>query len=67
MSSSLKKDIEALRREVMRRDSVQSIIDAIDVTQHIAPVYYGLHEDIAAGAHQYYNLTGGRGSGKSSI
>ena len=67
MSSSLKKDIEALRREVMRRDSVQSIIDAIDVTQHIAPVYYGLHEDIAAGAHQYYNLTGGRGSGKSSF
>lgn len=33
----------------------------------IAPAYYGIHRDIAAGRHGEYWLGGGRGSGKSSF
>ena len=29
--------------------------------------YHAIHEDIAADAHTYYNLPGGRGSCKSSF
>ena len=39
----------------------------IDITAHIADIYKPLHEDIAAAAHQSYNLPGGRGSCKSSF
>ena len=39
----------------------------VDVKQHIAPCYYGLHDDIIKSGHQYYNLPGGRGSCKSSF
>lgn len=38
-----------------------------DIKQHIAPVYYTLHDDIQAQQHSIYNLPGGRGSGKSSV
>lgn len=38
-----------------------------DIKQHIAPVYYALHDDIQAQQHSIYNLPGGRGSGKSSV
>ena len=37
------------------------------VTDHIAPCFVSVHEDIAAGAHSVYHLPGGRGSGKSSF
>lgn len=37
------------------------------VLQHIAPVYHELHNDIANGKYQFYNLPGGRGSCKSSF
>ncbi|MCC8128615.1 MAG: PBSX family phage terminase large subunit [Clostridiales bacterium] len=33
----------------------------------IAPAFYGVHRDIAAGRHTYYDLYGGRGSGKSTF
>lgn len=45
----------------------RALLDSLDIKQHIAPVYFPLHEDIEAGAHQYINLPGGRGSGKSSF
>lgn len=65
--SSVYKALEDLKREVQTRTDVQNVIDALDVTEHIAAVYLPLHDDITAGAHQYYNLPGGRGSGKSSF
>ena len=67
MSSQIKRDIAKLKRAVLDRQAGKDVIDAIDITQYIAPVYVPLHEDIQAAAHQYYNLPGGRGSGKSSF
>ncbi|MCD8383269.1 MAG: PBSX family phage terminase large subunit [Clostridiales bacterium] len=37
------------------------------LTDVIAPAFYGVHRDIAAGRHTYYDLYGGRGSGKSTF
>lgn len=45
----------------------RALLDSLDIKQHIAPVYFPLHEDISAGAHTVYNLPGGRGSCKSSF
>ena len=61
------RQIAELKGEVKNRRDAINVINALDVTQHIAPVYLPLHDDIKAAAHQYYNLPGGRGSGKSSF
>ena len=45
----------------------QRLIDELDVKPHIAEVYHGLHDDITRGDHEFFNLPGGRGSGKSSF
>ena len=39
-----------LKKEVQHRKDAIDVIDALDVTQHIAPVYLPLHEDIQAAA-----------------
>lgn len=52
-----------MKRTVNLRDE----IDSIDIYQHIAEPFYQVHEDICSGAHTFYNLAGGRGSGKSSF
>lgn len=49
-----------------QRDAL-AVLDAIDITQHIAAVYKPLHDDVEAAAHTTYNLPGGRGSCKSSF
>ena len=67
MNSALQRQLAEIKREVQHRQDARDVIDALDVTQHIAPVYLPLHEDIQAQRHQYYNLPGGRGSGKSSF
>lgn len=67
MSSAIQRQIDELKKEVQGRTDVQRVTDAIDVTQHIAPVYLPIHDDIERGSHQIYNLPGGRGSGKSSF
>ena len=67
MNSAVLRQLSELQKEVKNRKDAKAVIDALDVTQHIAPVYLPLHEDIKAAAHQYYNLPGGRGSGKSSF
>lgn len=50
-----------------RQRAALAVLDAIDITQHIAAVYKPLHDDIEAAAHTTYNLPGGRGSCKSSF
>lgn len=60
-----KAEAAAAKRE-KRREGL-AVLDTLDVTQHIAPVYIPLHEDIQAGAYSTYNLPGGRGSCKSSF
>ena len=67
MNSNVTRQLEALKKEVQNRKNAQAVIDAIDIRQHIAPVYLPLHDDIQAAQHQYINLPGGRGSGKSSF
>ena len=67
MNSAVQRQLAELQKEVKARKDAKSVIDALDVTQHIAPIYLPLHEDIQAQQHQYYNLPGGRGSGKSSF
>ena len=67
MNNVILRQIAELNKEVMARQDANDVIAALDVKQHIAPVYFPLHEDIQARQHQYYNLPGGRGSGKSSF
>lgn len=67
MNSAVQRQLADLQKEVKNRKGAKAVIDALDITQHIAPVYLPLHEDIQAQQHQYYNLPGGRGSGKSSF
>lgn len=67
MNNAVLRQLAELQKEVKNRKDAKAVIDALDVTQHIAPVYMPLHEDIQTQQHQYYNLPGGRGSGKSSF
>ncbi len=41
--------------------------ERVKLSDVIAPPFYGLHRDVAAGGHTYYKLDGGRGSTKSSF
>jgi len=65
--SSLARQLAEIRKAVQNRQNAQRVKDVLDVRPHIAPVYWPLHDDIQAQQHQYYNLPGGRGSGKSSF
>lgn len=49
------------------RSLTTSQVERIKLTDVIAPPFYDLHRDIAAGNHTYYKLGGGRGSTKSSF
>ena len=57
----------ALESQRGRLEQRQRVIDELDVKPHIAQVYHDLHDDIVRGDHEFYNLPGGRGSGKSSF
>ena len=65
-NSSIQQRIDALKADRQKRIASRELVAAVDVTAHIAPVYISLHDDIRNNAHKYYNLPGGRGSGKSS-
>lgn len=41
-------------------------VERLDITDHIADCYLPVHEDVVRGDHTFFNLPGGRGSGKSS-
>ena len=59
--------LEALESVRGRLRERQRVIDELDVKPHIATVYHDLHDDIVRGEHEFINLPGGRGSGKSSF
>lgn len=63
----LRQKVIAAKRKDVQRKEARILLGSIDIRRHIAPVYLPLHSDIEAGAHQYYNLPGGRGSCKSSF
>lgn len=48
-------------------DSLHEEIKNLDIKNHIAECYLPVHESIESGDFTFYNLTGGRGSGKSSF
>ena len=63
----LEKRIRALQARKAARAATFERVQGIDPTKHEAAVYHAIHADIAADAHTYYNLPGGRGSCKSSF
>mgnify|MGYP002626640958 CR=1 FL=1 len=67
MKANTLRELRELKSEVKRRRAGAETLEAVNVLDHIAEVYHPLHSDLLAGAHQYYNLPGGRGSGKSTV
>lgn len=67
MRQDIQTRLDRLKATRAHQKAARELLDSIDVLEHIAPVYHPLHADIEAGAHQYYNLPGGRGSCKSSF
>ncbi len=67
MRADIQSRIARLSATRTQKKAARALLDKLDIKQHIAPVYYPLHDDIQAGAHTVYNLPGGRGSCKSSF
>lgn len=67
MRADIQSRIDRLKATRSQQKAARALLDSLDIKKHIAPVYFPLHEDIAAGAHTAYNLPGGRGSCKSSF
>ncbi len=64
---SLKNRVRAVKTVRDRQRAGLAVLDTLDVTAHIAPIYIPFHADIENGSHTVYNLPGGRGSCKSSF
>ena len=64
---SLKRRVRAANKRKQIEHERFAVLDILNIKQHIAPVYFPLHDDIQAGTHTVYNLPGGRGSCKSSF
>lgn len=64
---ALKARVKAANARKQQEKEARALLDGLDIKQHIAPVYFSLHDDVRAGAHTVYNLPGGRGSCKSSF
>lgn len=62
MSRGIESRLEKLEKSVKK-----PVRASVDITDHMAPCYLPLYEDIREGRHTFYNLPGGRGSGKSSF
>lgn len=67
MRNDIEKRLATLETSKKIADELKERAAQRDITQHIAPVYVPLHEDIQEKRHSIYNLPGGRGSGKSSV
>lgn len=63
----LESRLTALEAAQERKREGMAALEAVTLTDFIAPCYLPLHEDVQAAAHRFYNLPGGRGSCKSSF
>ena len=63
----IEKRLVSLEAVSTQSQRLQEEIRKMDVKAHVAEVYHSLHDDICEGKHEFYNLPGGRGSGKSSF
>ena len=61
------RQIERLEASHGSSEKLRETIEALNVKDHIAEVYFDLDDDISQDKHGFYNLPGGRGSGKSSF
>ena len=66
-SYGIEKRLKALEDSQGVSDRLQEDLSGINIKEHVAEVYWGLHDDICQGNHEFYNMRGGRGSGKSSF
>lgn len=64
---SIQKQLDSLEAGFRRSERWLDDVRNIDIHEHIASCYYELHEDICHEGHEFYNIRGGRGSGKSSF
>lgn len=64
---TIDKRLRAVEGSLSHSEKLREEIQSIDIRDHIAEVYYPVHEDICQGNHLFFNLRGGRGSGKSSF
>ena len=64
---SVDKRLRALESSQRYSERLQEELDSIDIRTLTAEPYWAIHEDICQGGHEFYNLRGGRGSGKSSF
>lgn len=64
---TIDKRLRAVEGSLSHSEKLREEIQSIDIRDHIAEVYYPIHDDICQGSHEFYNLRGGRGSGKSSF
>lgn len=65
--SQFEKHLGAVEGLLGSSEKLKEEIRQLDIREHIAEVFYPVHEDICQGLHEFYNLRGGRGSGKSSF
>lgn len=64
--NAIERRIDALETAHGHYNRLQEQIASLDIKKHIAAVYEPVHDDVTEGKHTFYNLPGGRGSGKSS-
>ena len=60
------RQIKALETSHGASEKLREEIECLSITEHIADCFLPVHEDVTKGDHTFYNLPGGRGSGKSS-
>jgi PBSX family phage terminase large subunit len=65
--SQFEKHLVAVEGLLGSSEKLKEEVRNLDIRNHIAEVFYPVHEDICQGGHEFYNLRGGRGSGKSSF
>lgn len=59
--------VDRLKVKREQKKAALEVLQHINVTDHMAEVYYSIHSAVKNGDFQYFNLPGGRGSGKSSF
>ena len=65
--NAILREIDALQAERGLSAKLRKVVEDLDITDHIAECYCPVHEDVSRGDHTFFNLPGGRGSGKSSF
>ena len=64
---TIDKRLRAVESSQSHSRRLQEELDSIDIRTLTAEPYWAIHEDICDQGHEFYNLRGGRGSGKSSF